>query len=82
MKTSHVENDYIENLSLTPTVGPKQTRGGVPELAPTLGHCDQNVTHPTGSPSAVGPARYKHMNNIIYKAASGDIKASRSDKPF
>lgn len=57
MKTSHVENDYIDNPSLAPTLGPKRTRGGVPELAPTPARCDQDVTHHwisfSGRPSSV-----------------------------
>nr|AAK00653.1 sprouty-4C [Homo sapiens] len=45
VKTSHVENDYIDNPSLALTTGPKRTRGGAPELAPTPARCDQDVTH-------------------------------------
>uniref|UniRef100_A0A2K6SNG5 Sprouty RTK signaling antagonist 4 n=1 Tax=Saimiri boliviensis boliviensis TaxID=39432 RepID=A0A2K6SNG5_SAIBB len=57
MKTSHVENDYIDNPGLAPTTGPKRTRGGAPELAPTPARCDQDVTHHwisfSGRPSSV-----------------------------
>uniref|UniRef100_A0AC11D5D0 Sprouty RTK signaling antagonist 4 n=1 Tax=Ovis aries TaxID=9940 RepID=A0AC11D5D0_SHEEP len=57
MKTSHVENDYIDNPGLAPPSGPKRTRGGAPELAPTPARCDQDITHHwisfSGRPSSV-----------------------------
>lgn len=57
MKTSHAENDYIDNPGLAPPTGPKRTRGGAPELALTPARCDQDVTHHwisfSGRPSSV-----------------------------
>uniref|UniRef100_A0A8D1CUS9 Sprouty RTK signaling antagonist 4 n=1 Tax=Sus scrofa TaxID=9823 RepID=A0A8D1CUS9_PIG len=57
MKTSHVENDYIDSPGLAPATGPKRTRSGAPELAPTPARCDQDATHHwisfSGRPSSV-----------------------------
>ncbi|MBZ3880695.1 Paired box protein Pax-6 [Sciurus carolinensis] len=57
MKTSHVENDYIDNPGLAPSTGPKRPRAGAPKLAPTPARCDQDVTHHwisfSGHPSSV-----------------------------
>ncbi|XP_044517755.1 protein sprouty homolog 4 [Gracilinanus agilis] len=57
MKTTHVENDYIDNPGLPPAAGAKRPRGGYPEPAPGLSRCDQDVTHPwisfSGRPSSI-----------------------------
>ncbi|XP_028905826.1 protein sprouty homolog 4 [Ornithorhynchus anatinus] len=60
MKTTHVENDYIDNPGLAQLASPKPARGGGPEpaaAAPPAQRCDHDVTHPwisfSGRPSSI-----------------------------
>ncbi|EHB11325.1 sprouty-like protein 4 [Heterocephalus glaber] len=91
MKTSHVENDYIEHPGLVPPTGPKllpplvlprhPLRGtALPALLPVYTSC-MNLAQ-CGYNQLHSPGfQSKHMN-VICKAATGGAKGSRPDKPF